>query len=207
MCSEQAKCFTSSLAVPTGVFVAGPDVYFGLAVGLTEEELQKLRLKLRCKVRYHVGGFCADVEDIVQESLARFLRAEQARTIEHPENLGGFLNGICNNVIAEYRRHLFRDGPLFDEPPERASPGISHAEALELRNAVETVLAGLSDRDRRVLAGLYIEGKTPQEVYLENGISADHLKVVLFRAKARFRKLYLHAVKPDASGSHLATDV
>ena len=40
--------------------------------------LDRLRLKLRYKVLYHVGHNCADVDDLVQETLVRFFRAEQA---------------------------------------------------------------------------------------------------------------------------------
>src|SRR5690242_13843532 len=105
-------------------------------VELSDSDIQSLRNKLRCKVRYRLGGFCPDVEDIVQESLARLLRAEQVHAIEHPERLGAFLNGICNNVISEYRRSLMRQGMPVEDFPERANPGISHGESLEIRQAV-----------------------------------------------------------------------
>src|ERR1035441_5999918 len=76
---------------------------------LSDTEIQSLRLKMRAKVRHHLGGFCPDVEDVVQESMARWIRAEREGRIERPENPGAFLSGICNNVILEYRRRVWRD--------------------------------------------------------------------------------------------------
>ena len=58
---------------------------------LSEPSLERLRLKLRYKVLYHVGHGCADVDDLVQESLARFIRAGQRQQIRNTEELGAFL--------------------------------------------------------------------------------------------------------------------
>ncbi len=71
---------------------------------LSDSSIERLRLKLRYKVLYHVGHSCADVDDLVQETLVRFFRAEQRQTIRNTEELGAFLNGVCRNVILEYRR-------------------------------------------------------------------------------------------------------
>ncbi len=61
---------------------------------LSEPSLERLRLKLRYKVLYHVGHGCADVDDLVQESLARFIKAEQRHQIRNTEEFGAFLNGV-----------------------------------------------------------------------------------------------------------------
>ena len=84
---------------------------------LSEPALERLRLKLRYKVLYHVGHNCADVDDLVQESLARFIRAEQRQQIRNIEEFGAFLNGVCRNVILEYRRRSRREPPLDPECP------------------------------------------------------------------------------------------
>ena len=90
-------------------------------VYLSDAELDSLRVKLERKVRYHVGPYCPDREDVVQEAMTRLIRANRANKIQHPENPGAFLSGICNNVIAEYRRRLSREGPDIEDLPERAS--------------------------------------------------------------------------------------
>jgi RNA polymerase sigma-70 factor (ECF subfamily) len=176
-----------------------------MVVTLTEAQIETLKLKLRYKVRYHLGSFCPDVDDIVQESLVRFLRAEQAGKIERPESPGAFLNGVCNNVILEYRRRLWRAGESSEELPERPNPGLSEAEDLELRDAVNAALSQLGLRDCRILTDIFLVGRSPEEVCAENGFAESHLKVVLFRAKARFRKIY--TMKPASRTRHMSSGI
>ena len=59
-------------------------------MGLTESAMDRLRLKLRYKVLYHLGHSCADVDDLVQETLVRFFRAEQRQLIRNTEEFGRF---------------------------------------------------------------------------------------------------------------------
>ena len=76
---------------------------------LEPETIDRYRRKVRYKVCYHLGSFCQDVEDVVQETLARFLRAIQDDKVRNPESVGAFLSGICNNVILEYRRRFWKE--------------------------------------------------------------------------------------------------
>ena len=79
-----------------------------------DPSLERLRLKLRYKVLYHVGHNCPDAEDLVQETLTRFVRAEQQGHIRNnAAEFGAFVNGVCRNVILEYRRRMRRE-PLAD---------------------------------------------------------------------------------------------
>jgi RNA polymerase sigma-70 factor (ECF subfamily) len=157
---------------------------------LDESALARLRLKLRYKVLYHVGHNCPDVDDLVQETIARFLRAEKAGQIRNTEEFGAFLNGVCRNVIFEYRRHARREPTLEDENaiPER---GVRpDAEIFELREAINNGLAELAERDRMVLRSLYLEGKDKEEICREWRMTDAQFRVVLFRAKERFRRAY-----------------
>src|SRR5579863_4026350 len=117
---------------------------------LTEPSIDRLRLKLRYKVLYHVGHNCADVDDLVQETLARFFRAEQRQQIRNTEEFGAFLNGVCRNVILEYRRRVRRE-PAIDPDVPIPDPGIRpEADVLELRDAIDTGLKELAERDRMI---------------------------------------------------------
>lgn len=157
---------------------------------LTEPSLERLRLKLRYKVLYHVGHGCADVDDLVQESLARFIRAEQKNQIRNTEEFGAFLNGVCRNVILEYRRRMRRE-PNLDQDMPIPDTGIRpEAEILEMRDAIDSGLAELAERDRSVLRALYLEGKEKDEICREWSMSDAQFRVVLFRAKERFRRAY-----------------
>src|SRR5438093_10409389 len=97
------------------VYNGDPSSVGAAPMQIDAETLDKFRLKLRSKVRYHVGGVCPDVEDLVQETLVRFLRCAEDDKIRSPSNLGAFLNGVCNNVILEYRRRLWREEPYEPE--------------------------------------------------------------------------------------------
>src|SRR4051812_22890960 len=100
---------------------------------LTEPSLERLRLKLRYKVVYHVGHNCADVDDLVQESLVRFVRAEQRHQIRNTEEFGAFVSGVCRNVILEYRRRMRREPGLDDEMPIPERGVRPDADILEMR--------------------------------------------------------------------------
>jgi RNA polymerase sigma-70 factor (ECF subfamily) len=166
------------------------------------QTLDNFRLKLRCKVRYHVGGACPDVEDLVQETLVRFLRFAKDERIRNPANIGAFLNGVCNNVILEYRRRLWRDDPGVKEVREEGCAATPAVELMEVREAIEAGLAQLPDRDHAILRALYLEDRSRDEICHALGITDTQFRVVLFRAKDRFRKIYREGLKPWAAGSH-----
>jgi len=155
---------------------------------LDPETLEPYRRKLRCKVCYHLGGFCPDVEDVVQETLFRGIHAVREHKIQKPESLGAFLSGICNNVILEYQRKIWREGP--GEPPENESPVAPEAEALERQEEVAVVLAQMSDRDAALLRAFYLQEQDKDEICRATGLTDPQFRVALFRAKERFRKIY-----------------
>jgi RNA polymerase sigma-70 factor (ECF subfamily) len=167
---------------------------------ITEDSLERLRLKLRYKVLYHVGHNCPDVDDLVQESLARFLRAEKKGQIRNTEEFGAFLNGVCRNVILEYRRRSRRE-PLLDDDAPIPERGVRpEADIIDMRNAIDTGLAELAERDRMILRCLYLEGKDKEEICREWRMTDSQFRVVLFRAKERFRRAY--EMKRNAAQKH-----
>lgn len=167
-----------------------------------EPSLERIRLKLRYKVLYHVGHNCADVDDLVQETLTRYLRAEQRNQIRNTTEFGAFINGVCRNVILEYRRRSRRE-PLLDEDQVIPDTGVRpDAEILEMRDAIDNGLAELAERDRMILRQLYLEGKDKEDICKEWKMSDAQFRVVLFRAKERFRKVYTGEVKRPNPSKH-----
>lgn len=166
---------------------------------LSEPSVDRLRLKLRYKVLYHVGHNCADVDDLVQESLARFFRAEQRQLIRNTDEFGAFLNGVCRNVILEYRRRMRRE-PIADPDLPVPDAGVRpEAEILEMRDSIDHGLAELAERDRLILRALYLEGREKSEICEQWGMSDAQFRVVLFRAKERFRRVYSTEMKRSAA--------
>lgn len=169
---------------------------------LSEPSLERLRLKLRYKVLYHVGHNCADVDDLVQETLSRFIRAAQRDQIRNTEEFGAFINGVCRNVILEYRRRVKRE-PTLDDDTKVPETGVRpDAEILEMRDAIDHGLAELAERDRAILKALYLDGKEKDEICKEWKMSDAQFRVVLFRAKDRFRKAYAGEVKRSSEQMH-----
>jgi RNA polymerase sigma-70 factor (ECF subfamily) len=166
------------------------------------EAIERYRRAIRLKIWYHLGSFCADAEDLVQETLTRFVAALSQDALRNPDRPGAFLNGICNNVILEYRRGARRERVYSADLPEAVQAVAPALEWLEARDAIDVVLPLLSDRDRAVLRGFYLEEKSKEELCHETGISDANLRVILFRAKERFRKIYRERVKPRAASGH-----
>ncbi len=169
---------------------------------LSEPSIGRLRLKLRYKVLYHVGHNCADVDDLVQETLARFFRAEQRNTIRNTEESGAFVSGICRNVILEYRRRVRREPQIDPEAPIPDAGVRPEAEILEVRDAIDHSLKELAERDRAVLRSFYLEGKDKDQICRQWGMNDAQFRVVLFRAKERFRRAYGTEMKRSAGGAH-----
>jgi RNA polymerase sigma-70 factor (ECF subfamily) len=166
------------------------------------EDLEKLRPRLRYKVAYDVGFYCPDLEDIVQEALMRFMVAAQEDKIRDQAALGAFLNGICRNVVSEYRRRNSRDEPMPEVVPEPPGKSIPEADLFELRQAIASGLEQLSERDRRVLRAFYLEEKSKDEILKQTGMTDENFRVVLCRAKERFRAIYLEQTKHRGNSRH-----
>ena len=170
---------------------------------VSDEVLEKLRPKVSLKVSYEVGFFCPDIDDLVQETLTRFLVAVQKETVRNTESLGPFLNGICRNVILEYWRRSTREAPMPETVPEPPAKGIPDAGLLELRQAIAEGMSQMSSRDRQILTAFYLEEKTKDEILNMTGMSDENFRVVLCRAKERFRSIYQQQAKHRGGSRHL----
>jgi RNA polymerase sigma-70 factor, ECF subfamily len=174
---------------------------FPLRMQLNENEIDNLRRKLVYKIRFHVGSVCPDVDDLAQETLARFVRSVNEGLIREPEKSGAFLNSVCNNVIHEYRRRMWRETPYDSEvhPEPSVSPT---AELLELRDAIEAGLKELSTRDQKILREFLLEERSKEQICRETGLSDAQFRLILFRAKGRFRQIYRNTRKQKIAARH-----
>jgi RNA polymerase sigma factor (sigma-70 family) len=164
---------------------------------ITEEELQALRERLLFKVRYHVGYWSPDAEDIVQETIARLLRAAGENGIRNPSSWAAFASATCNNVIHEHRRSFWRETPADENTPQGSSD--SHAAITEAREAVARALPLLTTRDRDLLRAFYLDEKSPEEICCNMSLTPGSFRVALFRARERFRRILYPEVKSSAA--------
>lgn len=170
---------------------------------MTSEEIERLRPKLRFKVCYEVGFFCPDVDDIVQEAMARFLVAAQQDKVKNPDAAGAFLLGVCRNVISEYRRRSKREDPMPEVVPEPPGKSLPPTDLFDYREAIARAMEQLPQRDRDILRAFYLEEKTKEDIMAQTGLTDQNFRVILFRAKEKFRRLYLELTKHPGALRHL----
>lgn len=149
-----------------------------------------IHVKLRSRLRSREG-----IEDVRQETFARFYVALREDKIYQPERLGSFVNSICNNVLQEHYReagkHVLADDEMQDEPPSPIPDPLATYSSRETQDKVRKVLDQLPERDRRLLREVLLEERDKDEVCRDFGVDREYLRVLLHRAKKLFRSLYL----------------
>jgi RNA polymerase sigma-70 factor (ECF subfamily) len=147
---------------------------------------EMLLIKLRCRLKNAQA-----VEDLRQETFVRIFRAiRKERGIEYPERFGAFVNSVCENVLLEY----FRSGKSTFQIPENSPEPVDQARSAESelitgerRRLVEKMLSQMSEKDRKVLRGVYLEEKDKDQLCGELKISRNNLRIRVHRALERFR--------------------
>ena len=135
-----------------------------------------LFIKLRRRVRTLDG-----IEDITQETLLRALRTICSdERLRDSRKLGSFVNSICGNVLMErFRKSGKSEAPLDDYPSiaDQRDSAEKRLMRVQERQRVHRVLDLLDPRDSAILKAIFIEER-------------DYLRVLLFRAKEKFRVVY-----------------
>ena len=135
------------------------------------------------------------IEDVRQETFARFFTALRAGKVLQPERLGAFVNSICNNVLMEHYRSAARNPALENDgekdfpAPDFDFPGMLDAQKTGKR--VRQILEKLGERDRRLLREVFLEERDKDEVCRDFGVDREYLRVLLHRAKQAFKAVYL----------------
>jgi RNA polymerase sigma-70 factor, ECF subfamily len=134
------------------------------------------------------------IEDIRQETFLRvlsFLRSD--RNLDHPERLGAFVHSVSVNVMLELLRSSTRHPPLPEESRQYPDSKTSSDGSLidrERREMVAQVLGQMGTKDRDILRSLYLEEMAKDEICRHFKVDRDYLRVLVHRAKARFREVY-----------------
>jgi RNA polymerase sigma-70 factor, ECF subfamily len=150
-----------------------------------------IQVKLRSRLQSREA-----IEDVRQETFARFYVALRNAKIVYPERLGSFVNSICNNVLLEQYRKSARQDSLDenDEQKELPSPvldPLAMFTAREIQQKVRETLDQLPERDRRLLREVVLEERDKDDVCRDFGVDREYLRVLLHRAKQSFKSLYL----------------
>ena len=150
-----------------------------------------IQVKLRSRLQSREA-----IEDVRQETFARFYVALREEKIVHPERLGSFINSVCNNVLLEHYRTTARHGSLDDDDERKEFPSpvldpLARLTAQEIQQKVREILDQLPERDRRLLREVFLEERNKDEVCRDFGVDREYLRVLLHRAKQSFKSSYL----------------
>jgi RNA polymerase sigma-70 factor (ECF subfamily) len=137
---------------------------------------------------------CADqAREIRQETFRRVLTIVQSdRGVRQPERFEVFVIGVCNNVVRESYREQSRSVALSEleaEPVNNLPSAYALVQARETREKVRRVLSQLGEADRTILRAVFLDNQDKDEVCRRLGVTRDYLRVLLYRAKERFRVL------------------
>jgi len=144
-----------------------------------------LLLKLRRRLRTLEA-----IDEVRQEVFARSI--ENLGRLKDPRKLGAFVNSICNRVLMEFYRAEGRTESL-EEQSDIADSGNIDAAFDSARNTarVRRVLETLPERDAEILRAVFLEEADKDEICRRFGIDRDYLRVLLHRAKEKFRTSFL----------------
>jgi RNA polymerase sigma-70 factor (ECF subfamily) len=145
---------------------------------------------IRLSLRYRLRSWQL-IDDIRQETFLRvlnFLRSD--KSMDHPERLGAYVHSVSINVMMELLRASTRH-PAMPQDAHRlvdrsASPE-GEVVTRERKDLVRSVLEELPEKDRRILRAVFLEEVDKAEVCRRFDVNRDYLRVLVHRAKIRFR--------------------
>jgi RNA polymerase sigma-70 factor (ECF subfamily) len=144
------------------------------------------------------------IQDVRQEVFARVFKTLRAAGggLRDARKLGAYVNTVCNNVVLEQYRQTSRTEPLLDAHLDLpTSEDVEDAMVnSEERERVRRVVSELPPRDRDILKALFFDERSNDDVCAEFGVDRGYLRVLLHRAKEKFRGAWGHKVIPIRPG-------
>src|SRR6267143_7105404 len=134
------------------------------------------------------------VDDLRQETFIRVIAAlHREGGVRQPERFGAFVNSICNNVLLEYYRSSAKNQQLEEVHMDLPDKVLDLEGMLVTKQAAERVrqiLNVMPSKDRNLLRAIFLEDKEKDAVCREFGVNRDYLRVLLHRAKDKFKSVY-----------------
>lgn len=131
------------------------------------------------------------VEDACQETLWRVLQYfRSGKRLKNPQRLPAFVQAVCHNVTLEMIRSRTRHRQMPElgpDPPDFGPDPHDAAVTQERKQLVRQILARLPEKDRDLLRLAMLEELDKAELCRRFQTSEAYLRVLLHRARARFR--------------------
>ena len=138
-----------------------------------------------------------DVEDAIQDVLWRAL--DRLDELRESSKLGAFVLGICKNILLEKYHKVSRTEPLDEWNLLIVDKADSEAELLrkEAAAAVRQVLSEMrKPREVEILRAIFLDDEDREAVCRRYDVSARNLRVLLHRAKLKFKAAFRRKNKP-----------
>jgi RNA polymerase sigma-70 factor (ECF subfamily) len=140
------------------------------------------------------------IQDVRQEVFVRVFKTLRTAGggIRDARKLGAYVNTVCNNVVLEQYRQTNRTEPLLDThldlpTSENIETAVVNSEE---RERVRRVVKKLPPRDRAILEALFFDERENDDVCAEFGVDRGYLRVLVHRAKEKFRDAWTPKVVP-----------
>jgi RNA polymerase sigma-70 factor (ECF subfamily) len=147
-----------------------------------------LLIKLKQRLRWR-----EELEDLRQEVFLRVLRSlRKGHGLERPECLGAYVHSVCNHVVLEYLRGKNKSEQWDEHVREPRDPGVGIERELvteEKSRQMRTLIDEMSPKDQFLIRAIFLDERDKDAVCREQGVGRDYLRVLLHRAKKRFRRL------------------
>jgi RNA polymerase sigma-70 factor (ECF subfamily) len=148
---------------------------------------------IRLSLRYRLRSWEL-IDDIRQETFLRvlnFLRSD--RSLDHPERLGAYVHSVCINVMMELLRASTRHPPIPEEAMDVVDRRVNVEKGVvtrERKELVRNVLSELGEKDQNILRAVFLEEVDKSEICERFKVDRDYLRVLVHRAKTRFREAF-----------------
>jgi RNA polymerase sigma-70 factor (ECF subfamily) len=160
-----------------------------------------VQIKLRARLRSPEL-----VQDACQETFLRVIRfLRSGQTLDNAASLPGFIHAVCHNVALELLRSHTRHPQTPENAPEAPdlNPGPeSQFAAGQRRELVGRVLGEMNEKDRQLLRRVFLEEEDKDQVCQEFQVDRNYLRVLLHRARIRFRAVFVQGGNRSRAAGH-----
>lgn len=137
-------------------------------------------------------------EELVQDA---FLHAfTQLDQLQDPSAYGAWLYRILyRRCLAYLRKHKQRPMQTRLSPTlqDTENEGANQLEQDDRKEAISLVMRQLKPKEQLVLDLYYLQGWSLKEIHHNTGLTSSHIKVLLFRARKRFKALSATLISQD----------
>jgi RNA polymerase sigma-70 factor (ECF subfamily) len=137
-----------------------------------------------------------DIDDVRQETFSRVWKKLPA--VRDAGALGSFVMTTCDHVRLETIRKNDRaertDG--WSETQTDPDGFLNSLIQVEDDDRVKRILARMDSRDRAILTAFFLDEMAPDEICRKFEVERQYLRVLLYRAKKKFRDLYEKRAAP-----------